>query len=197
MKDCSNLFTTLKRNPATAHAFIANIIRSPHNYGPWSLQGFGMLRLYLTSEIRLHVWDNRFANKDASIIHDHPWDFNSFVLTGQIINHRYKKTMRPDGDFKEAVIKCGPGGCLVSTNRCDLEKVRTETFGPGDDYIQLAEEIHSSHPDNGTITIVERQFKADTEHAHVYYPTWEQWGSAEPRRATDREIEAILASTNL
>jgi hypothetical protein len=46
-------------------------------------------------------------------------------------------------------------------------------------------------PNPGTVTIVERRFKADTEHAFVFYPRNEKWVSAEPRPATPEEVITI------
>lgn len=111
----------------------------------WSLQGFGMLRHYLTPTVRLHVWASAFRVKNVSTIHDH-WDFRR-----------------------------GP----------------IEAFEPGHWYEQRADEIHESLPVDGTVTLVERHFRADTEHARVYYST-PAWVSAEPRPASRREIAAAV-----
>ena len=64
-------------------ALAAEILRRPHGY-KWSLQGFGMLRLYLSDNIRLHVWTTEHRVENVSDIHDHPWDFISTVLFGQL-----------------------------------------------------------------------------------------------------------------
>ncbi len=56
----------------------------------WSLQGFGMLRLYLSKEVRLHVWDDRYAVKNVTTIHTHPWHFRSTVLFGELTDVLYQ-----------------------------------------------------------------------------------------------------------
>lgn len=89
----------------------------------WSLQGFGFLRSYLSSELRLHVWDSRYRVKNVSGIHTHPWDFDSYIVAGELHQFRYKEVginrrdieefdaTAPDAYFR-SVIKAGPGGGL-------------------------------------------------------------------------------------
>lgn len=56
----------------------------------WSIQGLGMLRLYLSEETRMHVWSSLGRISDVSPLHTHPWSFNSIVVAGKVINKRYK-----------------------------------------------------------------------------------------------------------
>jgi hypothetical protein len=56
----------------------------------WSLQGFGLLRLYLPGDGRLHIWDHSKAYYDVSQLHDHlQWGLTSTIVSGQITNQRY------------------------------------------------------------------------------------------------------------
>lgn len=158
----------------------------------WSLQGLGMLRMYLSREVRLHVWDGRFAVPDASIIHTHPWDFESRVISGEVRQFRYSENNGVHTHKRQAIL-CGPSGCadgepvLVSLGREPLE-----TYGTGTSYTQFAAEIHESLPTPGTVTVVERTFHEDTEHAFVYYQG-ETWVEATPRPATLDEVTAITS----
>jgi hypothetical protein len=169
--------------------------------GEWTLQGFGMLRLYLSKEWRLHVWSpDTHAIKDVSTIHTHPWDFTSYVLSKTIDNMRYTERQPPfanvcDPPFsrrmKKATIVCGSAAEIVG----DVEDVvlvggQLETYQPGDVYTQKAHEIHKSTPEPGTVTLVRRTFHADTEHAQVYW-TGPEWVDAKPRPATREEIRDI------
>jgi hypothetical protein len=71
-----------------------------------------------------------------------------------------------------------------------LYRCPTEVYGPGECYRQEAEEIHESRPANGTLTLIHRRFKEDTEHARVF---WQSGGfvSAEPRPAKEWEIQLV------
>ncbi len=159
----------------------------------WSLQGFGMLRLYLDDDkrFRLHVWDGRYAVPGVSVMHDHPWSFLSLVIAGEVKNCRF--SLHPHGvGYMRQVIKCGAGGGPVGEP--EVVKMRgdqPEIYGVGDCYSQLANEVHVSVPMDGTVTLIERIFNDDTEHAHVFWPEGTEWVSAEPRLATEEEVRKI------
>lgn len=164
---------------------------------PWSLQGFGMLRTYLDDRrMRLHVWDSRFAVLDVSTIHDHPWHFDSLVVSGFLEQTRFAivPESHPHAQpFEFQTIRCGPGGCAIG----EAKPVHlfaawgVERYGPGSTYRQRADEIHESRPHDGTVTLVERHFLDDEEHARVFWRRGETWVSAEPREATPDEVRAI------
>lgn len=174
---------------------VKKILEKPSGHD-WSLQGFGMLRLYLSDEVRLHVWDSRYAVDDVSTVHTHPWDFRSLVVAGEIINRRFDEYETPGSEFRSLdgfrrqTIKCGEGGGLVGTPEdVWLRGGTPEVYLEGESYVQAAHEIHASLPRDGTVTIVTREFKEDTEHAYVYFEG--EWVSAEPRRATLGEVITI------
>lgn len=152
-----------------------------------------MLRLYLSKDVRMHVWHPDFAVKDVSTIHTHPWDFTSHVIAGSVTNHKYqlRETAAVHTHLGQT-IRCGEGGGMCgSPKRCYLYSEIPQQIGEGERYDEQAEEIHETRPEAGTVTIVERRFKADTEHASVFYPVGKQWVSAEPRPATPEEVIAI------
>ena len=57
----------------------------------WTVQGFGMLRCYLDDGQvqRLHIWTAALRVPGVSDIHTLPWEFDSTVFAGRIINKRY------------------------------------------------------------------------------------------------------------
>jgi hypothetical protein len=64
---------------------------------PWKVQDAGLLGLWLgpSRRYRLHVWDPASSTGEV-LIHDHPLDFTSVVMAGEITNTRYE--MDPAGD---------------------------------------------------------------------------------------------------
>lgn len=170
------------------------ILTSPQEL-EWSIQGLGMLRTYLSPDTRLHIWDASAKMEGASELHTHPWDFDSFVVVGSVRNYRFE--MEALGSHGASGIKrmrqtirCGEGGGLIGEPvPVVLKELPTETYEEGQSYRQAAEEIHRSAPDDGTITIITREFRDDTEHAYVYFR--DEWGTAEPRPATRQEIARI------
>lgn len=170
----------------------------------WQLQGLGMLRTYLTPEIRLHVWHAGHAVDGVSTMHTHPWHMESKILAGIVRQYRYFRPgmmtqhvleSDPPEEFMQQSLKCGVGGHL--TEEPDLVRLRRgklEEYGEGDIYRQFAHEIHVSLPENGTVTAIHRTVPegANPDQAYVFWPAGEEWISAEPRPATDQERDEII-----
>lgn len=166
----------------------------------WSIQGFGMLRKYLAGgKFRLHVWDSRYRVPNVTLLHDHPWDFDSLVIAGQVEQYRYRKGEHwGDRDtaipLMEQAIVCGPGGGVCEPpSPTWLVRGPLEIIPAGTTYTQKACEIHESLPLDGTVTLIERTFHENTEVAHVYYEEKAGWVTAEPREA--RAYEAYYTLT--
>lgn len=177
-------------------AYLAKVILEHCEDYEWSLQGLGMLRLYLAPEVRLHVWDSRYVVSGVSQMHTHPWHFHSTVLAGSVTNHRYEETGFAGSRVCRQRIRCGEGGGLVGEPEIiELTRVSEEHYKPGDCYHQLASEIHVSEPESGTVTIIRRDFQDDSDHAHVFWPEGAEWVSAEPRRAAEEEVRDICGAS--
>lgn len=180
-------------------AMVKHALEMPQQH-VWTLQGFGMLRTYLGPELRVHVWDSRYAVENVSLIHTHPWDFESLIVAGRLKNTRYSENewlpwyLTNPHRFNVQTIACGTGGGLVGHSKeVYLYESSEEIYESGSTYRQIAEEIHKSSPEDGTVTAVLRAFREDTEHARVFWPVGGEWVSAEPRRATPAEIRNITA----
>jgi hypothetical protein len=165
----------------------------------WSLQGFGMFRLYLSRWLRLHVWDSRFAVPSVTTAHTHPWHFHSTVLAGCITDRLFEVHSRDAAPDAAAVdvthmrqrIVCGPGGGVcqnVAPEPVRLSLLQAVEVPAGKSYSLTAEAAHETLYLDGTVTLIEREFLPDTEHAYVFYPAGQEWVSAEPRRASVREV---------
>lgn len=177
-------------------ASIIAILSHPQAFD-WSTQGFGMMRTYLDSDkqFRLNIWDQRLAVPDVSIIHDHPWDFTSWIIGGEFRNVRFHEDPRNGKPFDWQVIQTGPGGGPDGNKgTIDLTAGPTEYYYGGDQYRQEAEEIHASFYESGTVTINDRRRRLDGEHARVFWPAGQQWVDAEPRQATTAEVVDVCAT---
>lgn len=170
---------------------MARFVLENHSKFEWSLQGLGMLRLYLPDNARLHVWDTRFAFPGASPVHDHlQWGLTSTVIVGRIINFRYKQGQGLP--YHWATFKAGYGTSQIHEPKTTLlERGNAEVYRPGDVYHQEPDEIHESVPYIGTVTIMQKHPTADGESARIFWPYGTPWGSAEPRAATSDEVHNI------
>lgn len=151
-----------------------------------------MLRTYLdpAAEYRLNVWDKRFRVPNVSLMHNHPWHFDSKIIAGILRNQRFRMPEHDDlGDlYAYGLIRPGPGGGMIETlGQRKLHGCPSELYGAGRVYRQEAAEIHVSDPHDGTVTINKRERVGD-DFAHVYWPASTNWVSAEPREATPEEV---------
>lgn len=183
-----------KQSPefAAFRTLIKTILLHPFNYA-WTLQGFGFLRTYLPygpnkKRFRLNVWHNALTLPDVSIIHDHPWDFTSWIINGQFRNQRYAEDHFNGDDFMHMRIKCGETSGSLGTDAMPirLRKMPIEYYNTGDVYEQRADEIHMSMFDQGTVTLNDRT--GDTEMPRVFWPAGLEWVDAKPREASESEI---------
>ncbi len=187
-----------------ARGFVQKILENPLGLS-WSVQGLGMLRLYLdkTQRYRLHIWDSSLRVPNVSPIHDHPWHLKSFIVAGVLEQKRYYiggitsavsyvagcDDALPSEILQMSFIKCGEGACTktepiaMKAYDCGLE-----VYTPGQSYSQFKDEVHESMAKDGTVTIVDRTFTADRDTARVFWRGNGGWVDAAPRRATDREV---------
>jgi hypothetical protein len=178
------------------------LLKHPFNL-EWSIQGFGMLRAYLASDqiYRLHIWDTeQMSVEDVSTVHDHPWDLDSRIISGTLVNQRYVKAEYTDAPHSEVwnavLIRTGEGGhpLVDKPERWRLNAEPYEVYEPGERYHQDAPEIHESLPTRGCVTVVKRTFSRQRDIATSLYRNTPEWVSAEPRPAT---MEEIYHFTNL
>lgn len=162
----------------------------------WQFQGFGWLRLQLSETVRLHVWDPREAVPNVSVIHDHPWNFSSQVVAGWMHNQRYTIVPHVWGQqvtHLMAPIRPGVNAKLIgeAVPVSLVPSAEHEVIGPGQIYVQRADELHHSMPVPGTVTICDR-LRVGEDVARVCWPLGSEFVSAEPRRATPEEVDRII-----
>lgn len=174
------------------------ILQSPHQL-KWSAQGLGMMRTYFGEETRLHIWDSSLATPGVSPLHNHPWHLDSYVVAGVYKQRRYRKligTLSPEFNpgytpWLGTEIKCGKDACIMSPPApVYLMAMGEEKLFEGSEYYQGKDEVHTSFPLDGTVTLVDRTFTPDRDHAWVFWKEGD-FVSAEPRPATPEEVERV------
>lgn len=175
------------------------IDRNPHH---WTVQGFGMLRTYLdpAQRWRLNVWHAGLAVPGVSTIHDHPWDFTSFVLWGAIKNIVYRQKTpsrlplsdRPTHHVTDIVT--GESGQVIGEERSlVLLAEEHETLYRGAMYCQERSLIHETRATDFTVTLNRRSPPMPEYQARVFWPYGERWVPATPHEATDADLELVTA----
>lgn len=181
----------MKIKPHTTISAVKSILETAVSF-QWSLQGMGMFRLYLSRDVRIHVWDKRFAVPHVTMIHDHPFDFESTVLWGSLMDKVYIEKPGFPVNYTKQTIICGEDARTDSEEiGVHLQLQEASIYKTGDRYQHEHMTLHETVPEDGTVTLVVRRFKEDTERARVYYPVGTKFVSAAPRPATDEEIAAM------
>lgn len=169
-------------------------VKGPAEENPyeWSVQGMGMLRLYIRKVGRIHIWDSMLRYPGVSMIHNHSWDLQSTIVCGAISNVRY--TFHMDGDkYWRQIIQCGfDTKVMTPAETILLRASEPEYYGPGKVYNQRADILHRTYADDGTITIMERDLDQHGQ-AEVVWPYGEVWGNGQPRNATFAEVQTTIA----
>ncbi|HEY1741362.1 MAG TPA: hypothetical protein VGI86_21795 [Acidimicrobiia bacterium] len=170
---------------------VRNILEHAADY-PWRVQHTGVLGLWLDDQrrYRLHVWDPEGAVGEPPI-HDHPFDFTSSVIVGELVNTRYEE--HPDGReyLRERYV---PGN--ESDRRADTVRLlgTPETLRAGAEYRQVARELHDSRQIPGTVTVLHfEQMFDDLPELTVCRAPGTPWVTGNPRTATADEVKRITA----
>lgn len=136
-------------------ALILTILRHAEDF-PWRMQDIGLMGLWLDAqrEYRLHVWDPSQSVGEPPI-HDHPYDFTSKVIVGELTNARYGED--PAGS-EHARFRYPPAA--EDQRRSDTVRLSatSTTLTEGDQYRQLAHELHASWQQPGTVTVIRCTF---------------------------------------
>jgi hypothetical protein len=156
----------------------------------WTMQDIGLLGLRLDEqrEFRLHVWDPTYSLGEPPI-HDHPFDFTSTVIAGEMTNTRYEED--PGGEEYRRVRYRLPNEDDRRTDTVRLSGTAT-TLTAGCQYSQLAHELHDSRQIPGTVTIIRRAFDEVPE-VTVCSRAETEWISGRSRPATRDEVKQITA----
>ena len=174
---------------ALTKALVLNILRHAEDYR-WRMQDVGLMSLRLDNEKRrrLHVWDPTFIADDPPV-HDHPYNFTSEIIVGELTNIRYE--VNPEGD-EYLRFRYRPG---AEEERC-TDTVRLSAtpavFAEGDEYRQLHHELHASLQQPGTVTAIQCSWM-ETSDLTVCLADAGSWRSGNARDASRGEVKAMAA----
>jgi hypothetical protein len=180
---------------------IKDVLLNPHDR-EWTIQGFGFGRCYFGAgdRWRLNIWHDKFAMPNVSIIHDHPWDFRSWIISGEFTNQIYRMgTNVYDGYVQSArppthhcqYLRTGIGGGLIGDcYDVFLHAEQPEYMKTAMTYKQGRKQIHASFPANGAVTLNDRRNRVG-EDARVFWPLGTHWVSAHPRVASKDEVNML------
>jgi hypothetical protein len=157
------------------------------------MQDIGVLALWLDEQrsYRLHVWDPESATSDP-VVHDHPYDFTSTVVVGELVNTRYVEQAKGTEYLRE---RYSPGN--ANDRRADTVRLvaTPETLRGGARYRQLAHELHDSRQVPGTVTVLHfDRWRDDATELTVCRRPGTPWVTGQARAATPDEVERITGA---
>ncbi len=171
---------------------VRNLLEHAADY-PWRIQDIGVLGLWLdeTRSYRLHVW-----NPDGAVgeppIHDHPFDFTSTVVVGELVNTRYVEDSNGAEYVRERYV---PG--REDDRRVDTVRLlgTSETLRAGTRYRQLAHELHDSRQIPGTVTVLQFEHVSDDlPEVSACRRPGTPWVTGQARTPTPDEVKRITAT---
>lgn len=170
---------------------VLGLLDADEGLGKWSVQGLGVLRLYIRGLGRLHLWDRVLRYPNVSMVHTHSWDLRSTVVLGRLRNQRFIESTAGKPYHKQRLVTGYQTALVTKPNPVHLLACPGEIYYPGDIYRQHKDEIHISIPDDGCITLMERREDGHGE-ADVYWPEGCTWGTAQPRAANSQELRPVF-----
>jgi hypothetical protein len=174
---------------ALTKALVFSILRHAEDF-PWRIQDIGLMGLRLDErrEYRLHVWNASMSAEDPPI-HDHPYDFTSAIVVGELTNTRYVENSAGDEHIRFRY-------SLPDEEQRRSDRVRLSaaaaTLREGDEYGQLAHELHASWQQPGTVTLIRCSWGAARE-LTVCTRQEASWRSGLARDATPGEVRSMTA----
>ena len=171
---------------------VLDVMLDPLKY-KWEIQGFGMLRTYISKNTRLQIWLKEFIVPNVTDIHTHPWNFESLIYQGDITNYCFMESESSDGNkFDKCLILTGENAYVKEKIPTIMEIVSTEWYTTGDSYYHKKTIPHRIDFSDGTITILTKSNIDKDSLAYSYVPNGKEWVSAAPRPATKKEILTFI-----
>ena len=168
---------------------VLTILRHAEDF-PWRMQDIGLMSLRLEErrEYRLHVWNPVDEDPDPPI-RDHPYDFTSTIVVGELTNTRYEEDAAGDEYVR---LRYSPG--LEHLRRSDTVRLSAaaSTLTEGEQYRRLAPELHASAQLPGTVTVIRCSWERTCD-LTVCHRDQGSWQSGRARDATRDEIKTVAA----
>ncbi|MFN8025812.1 MAG: hypothetical protein U0W40_05455 [Acidimicrobiia bacterium] len=171
-------------------ALVEAMLRDAASY-EWRMQDIGLLGRWLDDrrECRVHVWAPQRCDGEP-LVHDHPFDFASTIVVGEMTNTRYVEDPLGEEFVRTRYL---PGTEHERTTDTVHLVGAAETIGAGATYSQRAGQLHDSRQTPGTVSIIRMEFGGPRP-LSVCTRDERPWTSAVSRTATADEVASITAA---
>lgn len=140
---------------------------------PLGFKYFKLGKISDTEEFRLHFWIGTHDNQDNDLqIHDHSFDFESFVVYGSLKNTKFssKKNKIQNGFIYDVKFRNEKSRLVLNSSEQGLEISSCEIIKTGNFYYLKSDEFHRSENINNLTISVLKIIKPVNKIAHVFSP---------------------------
>lgn len=140
--------------------------------------------------LRIHIWD---APTPISDVHNHRWNFASFVISGRLRESQFTMT-RDQGQIPVfQLTKSMDGRYTYSPDgRCNIREVRQNIRGEGESYSLDHKVLHSADPESGYPVITAVLQGRDVSRATTVIPNELQPGQKTVKKLNKDEISHLM-----
>ena len=121
----------------------------------------------------MHFWINTNEKHDVDLqIHDHSFDFESFVVSGSITNNKYEiiSSSTSKGYVYDVKFRNEKSKLILNTDNCCIQHTESVRINCGGFYSMISSEFHESiNNEDLTITLL-KIIKSNDKTARVFSP---------------------------
>lgn len=140
---------------------------------PLGFKYFKLGRISNTEEFRLHFWIGTNENQDDDLqIHDHSFNFESFVVYGSLKNTKFnsKKDITSNGYLYNVKFRDEESRLVLNSEKQALETIKSEVIETGEFYNIESDELHKSENVNKLSISLLKITKPKNKIARVFSP---------------------------
>jgi hypothetical protein len=140
---------------------------------PLGFKYFKLGKISSTEELRLHFWVGTHENQDDDLqIHDHSFNFVSFVVFGCIKNTKFhsKYDLSSKGYIYDVKFRNEKSRLVMNSKKQLLETISSETIATGEFYSIESDELHKSENLNKLTISLLKITKPKNKIARVFSP---------------------------
>tara|TARA_R100000306_G_scaffold61690_2_gene65036 strand:- start:1033 stop:1707 length:675 start_codon:yes stop_codon:yes gene_type:complete len=140
---------------------------------PLGFKYFKLGSISATEELRLHLWTKTNENHDNDLqVHDHSFNFKSFVIFGLLINHIYKSNYDKDavGLIYDVKFRNERSRLILNSSKQKLIDLKSEKLSTGNFYEIQSNEFHKTENLVEPSLTILKITKPKSKVARVYSP---------------------------
>jgi len=140
---------------------------------PLGFKYFKLGKISETEELRLHFWIETNENQDDDLqIHDHSFDFESFIVYGSLKNTTFisKDDDNSNGFIYDVKFRNEKSRLVLNSKNQLLKTLNCEVIETGNFYYLKSNELHKSENISELTVSLLKIIKLENKVAHVFSP---------------------------